>query len=252
MCDAFMKLVDRGYSSHDLSSLSKHPEMLNQLMHYMVSNGQLMHHWHEMMLKNDSLMIKTLNNWTFQMKDDPKLLKNMLGPMTIDPKLRDQMIQTMKNHPIMELSLRPDSLWMESIHQPITSSSIENDQDSMNNCYTCGTTQETMPKPSCSWCPDFERQSTYRLWQDLSNSGKIMEIINNMWTNSGTSKEIHNIMIQDPSHMAQMADQMMDSMLNVIMDDEILRQQMINLMLENDDFMNSKDMKIHHRSIKNP
>ncbi|MGI9566205.1 MAG: hypothetical protein ACR2LL_04220 [Nitrosopumilus sp.] len=79
-----------------------------------------------------------------------------------------------------------------------------------------------------------------------------MEIINNMWTNSGTSKEIHNIMIQDPSHMAQMADQMMDSMLNVIMDDEILRQQMINLMLENDDFMNSKDMKIHHRSIKNP
>ncbi|WP_316504160.1 hypothetical protein [Nitrosopumilus sp.] len=186
------------------------------------------------------------------MKDDPKLLKNMLGPMTIDPKLRDQMIQTMKNHPIMELSLRQDSLWMESIHQPITSSSIENDQDSMNNCYTCGTTQETMPKPSCSWCPDFERQPTDRLWQDFSNSGKIMEIINSMWTNSGTSKEIHNIMIQDPSHMAQMADQMMDSMLNVIMDDEILRQQMINLMLENDDFMNSKDMKIHHRSIKNP
>lgn len=36
-----------------------------------------------------------------------------------------------------------------------------------------------------------------------------------------------------------MADQLMEPMLNAVMDDDILRPQMINLMLENDDFMNS-------------
>ncbi|MGB0855700.1 MAG: hypothetical protein ACPGQP_01550, partial [Nitrosopumilus sp.] len=68
----------------------------------MVSNEKLTHHWHEMLKKNNNVMTQTMADWIFQMKRDPKLLNNMLGPMTSDPELRVQMIQTMKNHSTME------------------------------------------------------------------------------------------------------------------------------------------------------
>jgi hypothetical protein len=47
------------------------------------------------------------------------------------------------------------------------------------------------------------------------------------------------MMMKNPSHMAQMSEHMMVPMLNAIMDDVILRQQMIDLMLEHPDFMNT-------------
>ena len=37
----YLKLIDRGYGSHDLSSLSKHPDMLNLFLDHMVSNENL-------------------------------------------------------------------------------------------------------------------------------------------------------------------------------------------------------------------
>jgi len=47
------------------------------------------------------------------------------------------------------------------------------------------------------------------------------------------------MMLEDPSHMAMMSNQMMEPMLNAVMDDEYLREQMIELMLQHKDFMNS-------------
>ncbi len=46
-------------------------------------------------------------------------------------------------------------------------------------------------------------------------------------------------MIQNPSHMSKMSEQMMNPILDSIMDDEDLRQQMIELLLEHPEFMNS-------------
>ncbi|HSG84145.1 MAG TPA: hypothetical protein VLA08_06270, partial [Nitrosopumilus sp.] len=73
----------------------------------------------------------------------------------------------------------------------------------------------------------------------MHNSDKMMEMIHHAWINSDMTKDIHTMMLEDPSHMAMMSKQMMEPMLNAIMDDADLREQMIELMLEHKDFMNS-------------
>ena len=235
---AYLKLIDRGYGSSDLSTISKHTEMLNLLLHYMVSNEKLTHHWHEMLQKNNNVMTQTMVDWVLQMKHDPKLLNNMLGPMTNDPELRKQMIQTMKNHSTMEFFLKQDYVWMESIHRPITTSDADKYKDPVMGCDICDKFNGKMSKPSCSWCPEYEIKSIDKS-KTFSNSEKIMDLIHDIWIDSGMNKDVHDLMIKNPSHVAQMADQLMEPMLNAVMDDDILRPQMINLILENDDFMNS-------------
>ena len=56
------------------------------------------------------------------MSNDPDLLKNMLGPIASDPKLRLEMIDAMKNHSHMEIVLKQHSEWMDSVHHPVTNS----------------------------------------------------------------------------------------------------------------------------------
>ena len=114
MPSTYLKLVDRGYGNFDSSIMNKHPEMMNNLMSNMASNQNLMHHWHEMMQKNPSMMKQTMDDWVSQIKDNPELLKNMLGPMTSDPKLRETMIDAMKNHSHMETSLKQRLRYQQS------------------------------------------------------------------------------------------------------------------------------------------
>lgn len=106
MPSTYLKLVDRGYGNYDSSIMSKRPSMMNQLMQHMVSDEKLVFHWHEMLQRNPNMMKQTMDEWVSQMNDDPELLKNMLGPMTSDAKLREKMINTMKNHPTMENFLK--------------------------------------------------------------------------------------------------------------------------------------------------
>jgi len=218
----YLKLVQRGYGNYDTSIMSKRPEMMNILMQNMASNQSIMYNWHEMMQKNPKIVIDTMDNWTSQMKDNPALLKNMLGPMTSDPQLREKMIETMKNHPHMETSLKVNPQWMDSVHHEM-----------MN--YETG---QGMHSSICSWCPDYQMYAT----QDNfigSNSDRIMNMMHSIWINSEMNQHLNTIMLQNPSHMAHMSEQMLEPMLNAIMDDEDLRQQMIDLMLEHRDFMNA-------------
>jgi len=136
----YMKLVDRGYGNYDSSMLSKHPEMMNQLMQNIASNEELMSHWHGMLKKNPTLMSKAMASLASQMKDNPQLLKNMLGPMTSDPKLRETMIETMKNHSSMETSLKQHSGWMDLVHHSMMNSDMG----------------KNMHNLICSWCPSYE------------------------------------------------------------------------------------------------
>lgn len=46
-------------------------------------------------------------------------------------------------------------------------------------------------------------------------------------------------MLEDPSHVAMMSNQMMEPILNAVMNDDDLREEMIELMLQHEDFMNS-------------
>ena len=47
----YLKLVDRGYGNYDSSIMSKRPEMMNHLMQGIISDDNLMYHWHEMLEK---------------------------------------------------------------------------------------------------------------------------------------------------------------------------------------------------------
>ena len=218
MPSTYLKLVDRGYGNYDTSIMNKRPEMMNQLMQNMVANEKLMHHWHEMMQKNPNIMMQTLNDWVIQMKENPELMKNILGPMTSDPQLREKMIETMKNHPNMEKSLKMHSAWMDSVHHSMANSEMHG--------------------IACLWCPNYQMHSGSHS-MGFVHSDRMMDLMHQMWVSSGISTDMHRFMIKNPSHMGQMSERLMGPMLGVIMDDEDLRQQMIILMLEHPEFMNS-------------
>jgi len=220
----YLKLIDRGYGNYDSSIMSKRPEMMNHLMQNIASNESLMYHWHDMLQRNPSMMIQTMNNWIIQMKENPEFLKNMLGPMTSDPKLREKMIETMKNHPHMENSLKGHSKWMNSVHQPMMGS---------------GMGQGMVPNTECAWCPDYQMSTSHEHSKKFANSDRMMDMMHDMWINSGISQDMHILMLEDPSHMALMSEHMMKPMLDAVMDDEELRVKIIDLMLEHHDFMNS-------------
>ncbi|MHA7648029.1 hypothetical protein [Nitrosopumilus sp. S4] len=229
----YEKLIDRGYGKFDSSQMSKRPEMMNQLMNHMISNENLMHHWHQMLQKNPSLMMQTTNYFTTLMKENPELLKNVLGSMTSEPELREKMIQTMKHHSLMEASLKQNSMWMDSVHQPMMGS-MGHGGDSDIGCPMC----EKMSNTSCSWCPEYQMHSMHKT-TTFSHSERMMDMIHEMWINSDTSNQIHRKMLENPSHMALMSQDMMEPLLNAVMDDEQLRQEMIDLMLEHEVFMNT-------------
>ena len=219
----YLKLIDRGYGQYDSSIMSKRPEMMNQLMQSMVSNDKLMYHWHEMIQKDPSMMMKTMNNFIFQINNDPELLKNMLGPITSDPKLREKMIETMKNHSQMENSLKQHIPWMDSVHQTMMGSDMG----------------QGMDNPACAWCPDYQMNANHDHSGEFVNSDRMMDVIHHMWISSEMTQDMHMLMMKNPSHMAQMSEHLMEPMLDAIMDDVNLRQQMIDLMLENSNFMNT-------------
>ncbi len=224
MPSTYLKLVDRGYGSHNQSIMDKNPEMMNHLMSSMASNEKLMTHWHTMMQKNPNTMTNTMSSWISQMNNNPELLKNMLGPITSDPELREKMIQTMKNHPQMENHLKTHSIWMDSVHKPMMGSGMG----------------QGMHHTTCTWCPEYKYHSTdLHSMMKMSGSVKMMDMIHHMWINSEITQDMHTMMLEDPSHMAMMSNQMMEPMLNVIMNDEDLREQMIDLMLEHEEFMNT-------------
>lgn len=224
----YLKLIQRGYGNYDASIMNKRPEMMNTLIQSMTSSQSIMYNWHQMMQKNSRITMDAMNNWVSQMKDNPALLKNMLGPITSDPKLREKMIDIMKNHPQMENSLKMNSRWMDSVHHQVINPE----------------TGQAMHF-ACSWCPDYQMHATQSNYMETGSDG-IMTMMHDMWINSGISQDMDTMMLQNPSHMAHMSKQMMEPMVNAVMDDEYLRQQMIDLMLEHQDFMNA----IRHANIE--
>lgn len=239
---AYFKLVDRGYGMYDSSLMMKHPEMATNLMKNMASNDRLMMHWHEMMQKDPVMMKTTMNDWVSLMKNNTNYLKNMMSPMTSDPGLRQQMIEHMKNHPQMESSLKQNPRWMDSVHQPMMNSDMGHGMGSGMNQ---GMGKE-MHQNMCQWCSDYEIHMPQHSMM-FANSDRVMDMMHHMWIDNDVAQDMHRFMLENPSHMAQMQQHMMEPMLRHMMDDPELRQQMIEMMLEHHEFMNS----IRHENSTN-
>ena len=73
----------------------------------------------------------------------------------------------------------------------------------------------------------------------FSHSDRIMDLMHHIWINDQMSQDVHQFMLKSPGHIALMSEQMMGEILDPMMDDPQIREQMIELMLENQGFMNS-------------
>lgn len=219
----YLKLIDRGFTKFDFTIILHRHDMIISLIENFTSNQNLMSHWHEMMLKNPNVTSKTILNWISQMKENPELLKNMLGPMTSDPSLRKKMIDEMKKHPVMEVSLKQNTAWMDSVHGSMMDSGMA--QGKYNE--------------ECLWCPQLTHHNSMDYSMRFSHSDRMMDLMHHMWINDQMNQEIYQFMLKSPEHMALMSEQMMSEILNPMMDDPQLREQMIDLMLKHPGFMNS-------------
>ena len=76
---------------------------------------------------------------------------------------------------------------------------------------------------------------------------KAMEIVHHVWIDSEMAQDMHTLMLENPSHMYMMLTHMMEPILNAMMNDQNMRQEMIELMLDHNEFMNT----IRHENPQN-
>ena len=225
---AYLKLIDRGYGQFDSSIFAKRPGMANMIVNYMVTNNELMSHWHEMMQNDQTNMKKTMQHMIELMKKNPDYVENMMGPMMSDGVLREEMIELMKNHPYMEQSMHDNPKWMESVHKSMTEQGMKHE---MNKDMKHGMNM-TAPHES-------KNMMTHEKLMGFSNNDKIMDMMHHLWINTEMSMNLHELMLSDSHHMEQMSNEMMKPMLGYMMDDPEIRQKMIEYMLEHEEFMNA-------------
>ena len=136
------------------------------------------------------------------------------------------MINQMKEHSQMMMSLQENPNWMKSVHSF--------DMDSMNKEMN----HEMHGQMNCSWCIETKSKETQKN-HDFHQPKKIEDMIHHLWINEKMRNQIQLFMFENPAHMEIMAEDMMYSILEYIMSDPNLRQEMIKMMLEHQDFMNS-------------
>lgn len=224
---SYLKLVDRGYGKFDSSQLMKRSDMMANLMGAMIDEPQLMHHWHNMMLKDPIILESTKSNTILQLRENQEYVKNLLEPMITNQELREQMIGQMKNHTQMMTSLQEHSGWMDSVHQPMSGSSMGK-----------GMNSEMHGTSKCLGCSDMQSHNIHS--QKGFHQAKLMEdLMHHIWINEKMRTQMNNSMLENPIHMDLMANQMMNPLLGIMMDNQDLRNQMIDLLIENQEFMDS-------------
>ena len=225
----YLKLIERNFTKFDFTLILDRSNMMNYLIQNMAYDTNMINHWHDMMLKNPNAINTMMVDWVQKMKEDSTYLKNVIGPMASEPQLREKMISLMKKHPVMEEYLKNNSDWMHSVHQ---------------NTYAM---DKDMHMDMCTWCPDYEHSlstmhsmSHEPTMHSMSpESDKMTELIHRIWINNKLNHDMNQLMLENPTHMAMMSEIMMNDMLFPIMDDPQLRENMAELLLEHQAFMNS-------------
>jgi hypothetical protein len=193
----------------------------------MIKDPQLMHHWHTMMMNNQKVMQQTMSDMILQLKNNPEYMANIMGPMTTNPELRKQMIEHMQNNDKMMKSFQENPRWMYSVHQPMMESNMGHEIG-----------QEMHGQMGCSWCPEIEHNFPHSN-PGFHNPTIMKDMVHHIWLNENMQNQMHNFMFENRYHMGLMTEQMMGHILEFMIDDADLRQEMIEMMLEHQDFMNS-------------
>jgi hypothetical protein len=219
----YLKLVDRKYGKYD-STLVNQPKIIDSLLSNMVSNQNMMQHWHDMMIQNPKIMQETMSMWIPKMKDDPNFLKKFMDPMMNNPDLREKMITQIKQHTAMSNTLQENTKWMHSVRQNMTGTGMDSH---MGQKYSPSTDM------------DSKNHDTMQHVMSFHNQEIMMDMIHHIWVTDSMRDKMTQFMLENPPHMQMMTEQLMGQILNSMMDDSMLRQQMIDIMLQNNEFMNS-------------
>ena len=215
----YMKLVDRGYGKFDSSQLMKRSEMMLSLMQEITKDTRLTTHWHTMMKNDPKILRQAMSEMVINLKANTTLLGHVIEPMMANSEIQKEMITQMKKNDQMMMSLQDNPKWMNSVH----GSPINPDIDEQNECSECMHT-DTIQN---SKIHDFHQP-------------KIMEaMVHHIWINEKMRNQMQFFMLENPVHMKIMANQLMGPILENIMSDPDLRQQMVLLMMDNQEFMNS-------------
>ena len=230
---SYLRLVDRGWGMWDSTMMMNRPQMMSDLMGGMIQDPQLMQQWHDMMIQNQQQMQQTRDQWLGQIKENPKLLANMMGPMTTDPNLQKQMIDQMLGHQGMMQSIRNNTGWMGMMHGQMMGQGM-----GMHQCAWCQTASNPNVQygtTTCPWCP-VTNQTMGTGWM-MNNPQYMQNMMGQIWQNSQWRGQMNDMMIQNPWHIGPMTGQMIGQILNPMMDNPEIRQQMLEMITQNQEFM---------------
>ena len=230
---SYLRLVDRGWGMWNGTMMMNRPLMMNTLMGGMMQDPQLMQQWHDMLGKNQQQMQNTREQWLQQLRENPQLLANMMGPMTTDPVLQKQMIDQMLQHQGMMQSIRNNTSWMGMMHGQMMGQGM-----GMHNCPWCpGASNPNVQygTTTCPWCP-VTNQTMGGGWM-MHNPQYMQNMMGQVWQNPQWRQQMNDMMIQNPWYMGPGLGQMIGPMMNPMMNDPQIRQQMLEMIAQNQEFM---------------
>jgi len=230
---SYVRLVDRGWGIWNGTIMMDRPQMMNNLMGAMLQDPQLMQQWHDTLLQSQQQMQEARNQWLQQVKQNPQFLANIMGPMTTDPELQKQLIDQILHHNGMMQSIRSNTGWMGMMHGQSMGQGM-----GMYNCPWCQTANNPNVQygtATCPWCP-VTNQTMGAGWT-MHNPQYMQNMMGQVWQNTQWRQNLNGMMIQNPWHIGPMTGQMIGPILNPMMDDPEIRQQMLEMITQNQEFM---------------
>jgi len=261
----YWRLADRAWGTFDIELLAQNQNHMHGVMGAMINHPQMSQHMHDWMRDNPQHMQTMMNNWMPQMMQNDQWMMNMMGPIMNDPELRQQMMSHMMMNPQMMQSMQSNQQWMGMIHGgPMMSDGMYHGimMNSTMNCPWCPFMQDSMKQSmmgvGCAWCQDnmghgmmnqgmmmeqhmqsstTNKSSTTSPGWMMQNPQHMQNMMNHMMNDPQSMQTMHGMMMQNPQHMHSMMSGMMQPMMNHLMNDPQMQQQMMNHMMNHPQMM---------------
>ncbi len=261
----YWRLADRAWGNFDTELLAQNQNHMHGVMGAMINNPQMSQYMHDWMGNNTEHMQTMMDTWMPQMMQNDQWMMNMMGPMMNDPELSQQMMNHMMMNPQMMQNMQSNQQWMGMMHGgPMMSGGMYHGMmnNATMNCPWCPFMQDSinqsMTGKGCAWCqgdmrhgmmnkgmmmgqhmqsPTSEKSPTLSHGWMMQNPQHMQNMMNYMMNDPQSMQTMHGMMMQNPQHMHGMMTNMMGPMMNYMMNDPQMQQQMMNHMMNHPQMM---------------
>ncbi|MDH3736357.1 MAG: hypothetical protein OEQ94_04965 [Nitrosopumilus sp.] len=266
----YWRLADRDWGNFDTELLAKNQNHMHGVMGAMINHPQMSQNMHDWMRDNPQHMQTMMDTWMPQMMQNDQWMMNMMGPMMNDPELSQLMMNHMMMNPQMMQNMKSNQQWMEMMYGGSMMNNGMYHGMMMNSTMTCpwcpfmqDSMNQSMMGSGCAWCqgnighgmmgsgmmnqgmmmgqhmqsstPD-KSPTTSHGWM-MQNPQHMQDMMNHMMNDPQSMQTIHGMMMQNPQHMHGMMSGMMQPMMNHMMNDPQMQQQMMNHMMNHPQMM---------------